>query len=110
PCEGACASGEICNVDTNQCETPAPTGLDPTCAQSCSTGSLLVYSQPDSMIFEACCAATCACEALPDIPTGSTGSYADAGLHGDTLYVSAYNSMYGDLVVNEYNKDSLART
>jgi len=98
PCGGQCDAGEVCNIDGNICELPPNTlGEQSGCLQTCDSLSILVYENPDAMLYNQCCAVTCACEPLPQLDEGSWGPYSDTEFLDDRLAVSAYNPTYGDL-------------
>lgn len=100
PCEGGCSSGQVCNIDTNRCETvPSLHADESSCSQDCGSSALLVYADPDSMLFDQCCAVTCQCETLPALNPGAWGRFADLTATDAGAVVSAYDSTYGDLVV-----------
>ena len=100
PCGGSCGTGEVCNIGTNLCEpTPSLAGDAHGCAQTCGEDNVLVYTDPDNMLFEGCCALFCACEPLPKLPEGAWGSHSDVERLADSFIASAYSSTYGDLVV-----------
>ncbi len=108
PCDGFCESGTVCNIETNSCE-PVPyipaggSGKD-SCNKSCGTGELLVYEDPDSMIFDHCCELRCRCETLPPLTYGVIGRFADIALGSDHIFVSSYDDTYGDLVLTVYDR------
>jgi hypothetical protein len=112
PCGGTCANGQVCNIDTNKCE-PAPSaaaGADNTCTQTCPQGSLLVFSNPNTMLFNQCCGVSCHCEAIPGVPVGRVGAYADATVHNGDVLLASYDPSYGDLTLSTYSTSSLTRT
>lgn len=100
PCGGGCAAGQVCNVDLNFCE-PAPEFGS--CQASCDVDEVLVYADPDTMIFEQCCAVDCQCEPIPGLPEGAVGRFSDSEWVGDELLVSAYDEVYGDLVLSRFS-------
>lgn len=102
PCQGGCSGNQVCNIDTNTCEDPPVDA--PGCDTTCPASQLLVYSNPDSMLFAGCCAPSCECLTLPPLQPGVWGKYSDAVLGPTHLYVSAYNVTYGDLVVSTHGK------
>lgn len=102
PCDGACAAGQVCNIDTHKCETaPSLAGNDHGCDQVCGASKILVYSDPDNMLFDQCCEVRCECATLPPLLPGNWGRYSDIALRDGALLVSAYDGGYGDLVVAE---------
>ena len=99
PCEGGCSDGQVCNIDTNRCETtPTLPAEDTSCSQACGSSAILVYSNPDSMLFDQCCAVSCQCETLPPLNPGAWGRFADISASESGAVVSAYDTTYGDLV------------
>ena len=106
PCQGACPAGKICNIDTNSCESPPVFATNPSCHQSCETSTLLVYSDPDAMLFDSCCEATCTCLTLPPLSPGVFGRFSDLAVDGAQVLLSSYDSTYGDLVVSSHNPGS----
>ena len=105
PCNGGCAAGKVCITATNLCSPPP---ADASCKQTCGSGKMLVLTQPDN-IFDLCSPATetCECDALPPLQTRDVARYSSLAVSGSTLYVSAYDGVYGDLVVHTYDKGSL---
>lgn len=100
PCNGGCDAGKVCNVDLDLCETaPTIANDDGSCAQSCGDAQILVYADPNLMIFDQCCAVQCTCATVPPLPPGNWGAYADLAQSGESLFVAAYDTTYGDLVV-----------
>lgn len=106
PCGGSCAAGKVCNVDLGFCEDQGAVA-DATCAVTCGAGELLVYTDPDLMLFDACCEVACACLPLPGVPAGVWGRHADLAVAGDVVLTSAYDSTYGDLVVARWDGASV---
>ncbi|MEC9465286.1 MAG: hypothetical protein VX834_05860 [Myxococcota bacterium] len=98
PCGGSCPSGQVCNIDTNVCETTPTLADDTTCSQTCGESEVLVYADPDSMLFGQCCAVSCECLTLPGLEPGAWGRFSDIQLDGDSIHVSAYDTTYGDLI------------
>lgn len=107
PCEGGCATGEVCNIDLNRCEAlPVLANADSGCDQACGAQQVLVYSDPDAMLFDGCCEVQCECLDLPPLLPGAYGRYNDIVLDASDAIVSAYDSTYGDLVVARYAQTS----
>ena len=109
PCGGGCDTGKVCNVDTNKCDdrpTSRP-GFEDGCGQECASGQMLVYANPDLMLFDGCCEVRCECAVVPAIDPGAFGSYMDVALGADRLYVSGYNSTYGDLMLGTFTRATL---
>lgn len=103
PCGGRCGDGSVCNIDLNACEQPTFIGMAQSgCSQTCGDGQLLVYTNPDLMLFDQCCDISCACVALPAVPAGVWGRYADLQPTDAGVLVSSYNSTYGDLVLSTH--------
>ena len=104
PCDGACPAGRVCNIDTNACES-APTTLDEannSCQGTCDSSEVLVFSDPESMLWAQCCEVTCECLTLPPLEPGTWGRFADLALGDSSVLVSAYDESYGDLVMASY--------
>jgi hypothetical protein len=107
PCGGDCPPGAVCNIDTNRCEEPPTlTNAGHGCDQECGEAQILVYSDPDSMLWDQCCAVTCECLTLPPLLPGLWGRYSAIAIGGDRAFVSAYDSTYGDLVVADFDAAS----
>ena len=111
PCTGGCDEGKVCAVDLNRC-VDAPTVRDPNngCNVNCPGGSLLVFKDPNLMLFEGCCEVACECAPLPPLTQGIWGRYADMSINnsGTTLIMSAYNVTFGDMVVASFSPATLA--
>ncbi len=115
PCSGGCAAGLVCNIDAitpvegepqgGRCETP-PAGASSSCSQTCGVAQILVYRDPDNMLFNTCCAVTCECAPLPNLSPGNWGRFSDLVLDANTLLVSAYDGTYGDLVLGVHSRIS----
>lgn len=99
PCNGSCAAGKICDVDSNSCYEA------PSCAISCQVGQMLVVADPDVSSGPHCCKVDCKCAVLPPIRLGQYGYYASLGLTRDEVVVSAYDKVYGDLVLAHFGRD-----
>lgn len=99
PCEGGCAAGEICDLDSNSC---FPTD---TCEAQCGEGQIAVVSDPDTMSGPLCCLVECVCATLPPILPGQYGWNAEIAASPQTVAVSAYDAVYGDLVVAFYDDE-----
>jgi hypothetical protein len=97
PCNGGCAMGQICDVDSDSCYPM------PGCNMQCTTGQILVVADPDTESGAQCCKLECACETLPPVRPGQYGWYASIGLLQTDLAVSAYDETYGDLVVARFD-------
>ncbi|MBT6177944.1 MAG: hypothetical protein HOI23_11910 [Deltaproteobacteria bacterium] len=99
PCEGGCSDGQVCNIDTNRCEsTPTLSATETSCSQDCGSSAILVYADPDSMLFDQCCEVSCRCETLPPLNPGAWGRFADISASESGAVVSAYDTTYGDLI------------
>ncbi len=106
PCGGACAAGSVCNIDTNSCEAPpsfAPEAAHG-CDASCGAAQILVYKDPDAMLFDQCCEVTCECQTLPALAPGAWGRYSDMVLTDNSILVSGYDATYGDLVLGNFGR------
>ncbi|HVM63368.1 MAG TPA: hypothetical protein VMU14_00810, partial [Acidimicrobiales bacterium] len=103
PCGGGCGAGQVCNIDLDLCELPGVTASAASCGVTCDAGELLVYTDPDLMLFDQCCAVECACLPLPGVPEGVWGRYDDLAVAGGVAYTSAHDSTYGDLVVGRWD-------
>ncbi len=111
PCGGGCPDTELCNIETNECETiPSIPTSNADCDVSCGNGTIKTLADPDSMIFGQCCALACLCEALPPLFEGVYGRFADATVTSNAIYASSYNATYGDLVVSTHDKTTGNRT
>ncbi len=99
PCDGGCASGQVCDVDSNTCFEESE------CALSCAPGQMLVVADPDSMSGRMCCLVECACETLPPVLPGEPGFYAAIAASPTLVFVSAYDPIYGDLAVGIFDHD-----
>ncbi len=105
PCGGVCQSGQVCDIQLNVCEAlPDVPTSNSNCNQTCATGQLMTYADPDSMIFHQCCALTCQCSTLPPLQIGEYGRQASAALASSEVVVASYNKTYGDLVVSHHSK------
>ena len=111
PCGGACPDAQVCNIETNACEIlPDIPTTNSACSQSCASGSIKVYADPDSAVYHQCCAVTCACDVLPPLQVGQFGRDASAALARDEIVVASYNFTYGDLVVTHHSKADGSQT
>lgn len=111
PCGGSCPDAQVCNIETNACElVPDIPTSNSACEQTCATGSIKVYADPDSAVFHQCCAVTCACDVLPPLQVGQYGRDASAALARDEIVVASYNLTYGDLVVTHHSKADGSQT
>lgn len=99
PCEGGCADGEVCDIDSNTCF-----GM-PTCAAECGDGQITVVSDPETMSGPLCCEVECACATLPPVLPGQYGWNAAIAASPQAVAVSAYDAVYGDLVVAFYDDE-----
>lgn len=97
PCEGGCADGEICDIDSNVC-FPMPE-----CAETCGDGQIRVVADPETQSGPQCCRVECACATLPPVLPGQYGWNAAIAADPQTVAVSAYDAVYGDLVVAFYD-------
>jgi MYXO-CTERM domain-containing protein len=76
----AAQAGCSCGDPANSCE------INEDCSGSCAEGQIPV-----------CIDGTCAC--TDDVTWGRIGQYSEMDVEGDTIWVSAYNSVHGDLMV-----------
>ncbi|MEE8410006.1 MAG: hypothetical protein V3T05_10395, partial [Myxococcota bacterium] len=117
PCGGACAPGQVCNVDVTRVVLDLPQGGDcedpPSlpnvghgCDQTCGEAEILVYADPDQMLFDQCCVVTCLCHTLPPLLSGPWGRFSSLAVGPSNLFVSAYDGFYGDLVLGAHSKIS----
>lgn len=106
PCGGPCFGNRVCNIETSLCE-PAPKLGDAIegCDQTCGPESILIYEDPEQMLFERCCAVRCVCATLPGVDGGLWGRFAAMTEHNDTLWMSTYSATYGDLVVAQFDTE-----
>lgn len=99
PCNNGCPQGQVCNIDTNRCETaPTLANAGNGCDATCADGTILVYADPNSMLWDRCCEVSCRCEAIPGLSPGPWGSYSDMVVDSTHINISAYDPLYGDLV------------
>ncbi|MBI5508951.1 MAG: hypothetical protein HY903_09375 [Deltaproteobacteria bacterium] len=109
PCGGDCSPGTVCNIDTNRCEEPPSlTNAGHGCDQECGAAQILVYADPDTMLWNQCCAVSCKCLTLPPLVPGRWGRFSAIAVATDAVYASAYDSTYGDLVLATYDRVSVA--
>ncbi len=110
PCNGGCpmknGEDQVCITETNYC-SPAPK-TSPTCQRTCPVGQMLVLHNPTN-IFDTCDLATetCDCIELPPLVVHDVARHSSLAQAGTSLYVSAYDGEYGDLVVYSYDKSNL---
>ncbi len=105
PCDGGCPDAEVCNIDTAECErVPEIPTAGSNCDVTCAPGTIKVYSDPDGMSFDQCCALACLCEALPPLSEGVYAPYASAAVMPSEILVASYNETYGDLVLSHHDK------
>jgi hypothetical protein len=106
PCNGGCknAASPVCVTATNLC-SPAP--KDPSCAQTCPAGKVLVLQDPTN-IFDTCnlSAERCECDSLPPLQIRDVARHSSLAASGQNLYVSAYDGEHGDLVVHTFDKST----
>jgi hypothetical protein len=110
PCEGGCAAGQVCDIDSNTCyraerAATGDAGVAPAtdCTQTCAAGEMLVLTDPDTMSGPVCCFLRCECKTLPPVLPGQLGFYADITNTSDEVLVSAYDQVYGDLVIARFD-------
>ncbi len=105
PCAGGCALGSVCNIDTGRCEEPPVlANADHGCDQECGVAEILVYSDPDTMLWSQCCEVSCHCETVPPLQPGNWGRFSDVVVGPDALWVSGYDGTYGDLVLGAHGR------
>lgn len=110
PCNGGCSplDGEdrVCVTATNYC---SPSPKEASCQRTCPTGQLLVLHDPNN-IFDTCTLSTetCDCISLPPLVVHDVARHSGLATAGTSLYISAYDGEYGDLVVHTYDKSNLA--
>lgn len=105
PCGGSCTPGSVCNIDLNRCETtPALVGDGHGCDASCGESQLLIYEDPDAMLFDQCCEVRCVCATLPPLEPGNWGRFSDLSVRPGEIRVSGYDTTYGDLVVGRFDR------
>ncbi len=107
PCQGGCRNGTVCVTASNLCfpldndRTKWPTG----CEQTCQTGFMLVLQNPHN-VFDSCDMSLrqCSCVELPPLRLGDDARHSSLAVSEQTLWVSAYDGTYGDLVVHRLDK------
>lgn len=104
PCDGGCDAGQVCNIDLNRCEAP-PAGAAG-CNAACGANELLVFADPDNMLFDQCCAVSCACLPTPSLTPGAWGRFSDLAVTSTEVLVSGYDTIYGDLVMGRFTTDT----
>ena len=110
PCGGGCPAGQVCDIDSNTCyqaerKANLDAGVAPAtdCTETCGAGQMLVLKDPDTMSGPVCCFLRCECKTLPPVLPGQLGFYADITSAGNEVLVSAYDQVYGDLVVARFD-------
>ncbi len=95
PCEAGCGEGEACCLPDNACVP-----VSASCAETdCPVGTSLQAIADPQFDGEACAATVeCECVELPPLAAGNIGRYLDVAVDGETKYLVAYNSTYGDLM------------
>ncbi|MEO1576681.1 MAG: hypothetical protein AAFU65_17170, partial [Pseudomonadota bacterium] len=104
PCDGGCPGDAVCDIDTNSCVAMA------TCEVTCATGQMRVIENPDNQSGPSCCLPACACATLPPVLPGQYGWWADIAASPTVLAASAYDAVYGDLVVSFFSEDGQVLT
>lgn len=99
PCEGGCPDGEVCDIDSNTCF------VEETCEVSCGDGQIRVVADPETMSGPQCCLVECACATLPPVLPGQYGWHAAIAASEESVAVSAYDAVYGDLVVAYFDDE-----
>jgi uncharacterized protein (TIGR03382 family) len=91
PCDGGCAAGEACLVETNECRTRFGE------AEACRDGE--VGYLVTEAVGPACGAGRTACEGLVSLSSADYGRFATlVGVSGDAARFVAYEPALGDLV------------
>ena len=100
-CDDACDDNTFCCQRTNTCQS-----LFGTCDTSCPDGYERTEDvlSPDPYTCEVP-EQNCDCYELPPIETGLIGRYASVATDGTSIFVSAYEEAFGDLVVGKINQD-----
>jgi len=112
PCNGGCPplnnEDQVCVTATNYC-SPAPKDSGGTCQRTCPVGQMLVLHNPAN-IFDTCDLATetCDCVELPPLVVHDVARHSSLAQDSTSLYISAYDGEYGDLVVHTYSKGTLS--
>ncbi len=99
PCDGGCGEGEVCDLDSNACYPFAG------CEAACADGQIAVLEDPDKQSGPLCCKLACECVTLPPVHPGQYGWYAALAVSADAVLVSAYDPIYGDLVVAHFDEE-----
>ncbi len=111
PCNGGCpqlnGQDQVCVTATDYC-SPSPKDSGGTCDRTCPTGQMLVLHDPNN-IFDTCDLATetCDCIELPPLVVHDVARHSSLATVGSSLYISAYDGEYGNLVMHTYDKSNL---
>ncbi|MBN1944239.1 MAG: hypothetical protein JW797_01130 [Bradymonadales bacterium] len=98
PCADGCGDDAFCCHLTNSC-TNLPTEC-PTMSCEVGYGPVMVTPASGDPLTCAITGPVCECQPLPPLPLGDVGAYLSAAAGADgTIYLSAYNRTYGDLMV-----------
>jgi hypothetical protein len=122
PCGGACPEGKFCCGASNACQDVpvacvlacsmgtqcASFGAHAACVSGqcgCAPGYRLDVQAEGRLDDKTCVivGSSCACVESAPLPLGDIGRWSHATMAGSTLWVSAYNSTYGDLVAGRYD-------
>lgn len=109
PCNGTCETGKGCVAAIDRCQDYAtPEGrTQAACPMTCTAGYIATFKDGRN-IWDACTLSTvaCVCAELPSLQSNDLGRFsAVAADPGKTVYSSAYDGQYGDLVVLRYGID-----
>lgn len=129
PCNGACPDGKFCCLTSNACtDVPMACVLacqsDSQCSSfgsngrcvsgqcACADGYRLDVRAEGTVDNKTCslAGASCACAENPALPVGDNGRWSNATTSQGALWVSAYNTTYGDLVVGKYDNQAATFT
>jgi len=102
-CDGGCGSAGFCCQSTNAC-VPVPSACDGTTCDPGFMGEVVEASTGDPKSCQIT-PGECACVPLPPLPVGTIGRYQDTVDLNGTLYISAYNDTYGDLMLGRVGAD-----
>lgn len=109
PCGGRCDQGKGCVATIDRCQDYAsPAGREAAaCPMTCQAGFIATFKDARN-IWDACTLndVACICAELPGLRSNDLGRFSSIGANpGDSLFVSAYDGQYGDLVVVKYGLD-----
>ncbi len=109
PCNGSCESGKACVATIDRCQDYAsPEGRpEAACPVTCNTGFIATFKDGRN-IWDSCTLTTvqCLCAELPGLHSNDLGRFSAVDADpGKTIFASAYDGQYGDLVVVRYGLD-----